>query len=690
MLDGFAPSIRCRLTNSFSANRSALSEEPMMRLNSQVLTLLVLLAAGFVSARAGETSSSDSRRPPAIAAAGVPPIPDELWETLSKYENVRSASFAGWSPDGEGILIQTRFGNSAQLHRVYEPGGRREQITFFEEPAGGTFIRKAQDGSLLVTLSRGGNENDQVYLLDRDEYETTLITDGKSRNLLGPFTHDGSKVIIHSNRRNGRDTDVYVADPRKPDSMSLLYEADSEFWTATDWSRDDSRLLMLRYVSANESYPAIFDVASRKLEMLPTASDDKASYDALTFSPDGKTVYMSTDARGEFSQLARLKLETGKYEWLSEDIKWDVADIEVEPESGLLAFSVNENGASRVFLLEGKNRRELRLPLGIVTGLEFSPDGKKLGFTLASPAAPAEAYSIDVAGENLTRWTYSEAGGLDPKSFVEPRRIKYKSFDKREIPAYYFAPRDASPKNRVPVVVEIHGGPESQYRPYFSPATQYFVTQMGMAVIAPNVRGSSGYGKTYLKLDNAENREDSVKDIGALLDWIKQQPELDSSRVAVIGGSYGGYMVLSSLLNYPDRIRAGVDMVGIANFITFLENTAPYRQDLRRAEYGDERDPEMRKVFERINPTSHADKIRSALLVAHGKNDPRVPFSEAQQIAERVRAQGRTVWTVYAENEGHGFGKKDNRDYLRAVIAMFLKEQLGVKRDAKAESQAKL
>lgn len=230
----------------------------------------------------------------------------------------------------------------------------------------------------------------------------------------------------------------------------------------------------------------------------------------------------------------------------------------------------------------------------------------------------------------------------------------------------------------MPVLISIHGGPEGQAQPYFGGTTQFYVNEMGIAVIFPNVRGSSGYGKTYLKLDNAELREDSVKDIGALLDWIATQEDLDSSRVAVTGGSYGGYMVLASLVHFGDRIKCGIDSVGIANFITFLEKTSPYRQDLRRAEYGDERDPKMRAIFERISPATSAEKIRSALLVVHGKNDPRVPFAEAQQIAEKVRAQKRPVWTVYAENEGHGFGKKENVDYLRAVEVMFLKQNFGL------------
>jgi dipeptidyl aminopeptidase/acylaminoacyl peptidase len=618
----------------------------------------------------------DPRRPAAIATQEVPVVPGEIFERLNQYSNIRGAEMQGWAPDGNGLLISTRFANSSQLHRVYTPGGRREQVTFFEEPVRGGFIPQAKDGSLLLSMSAGGNENYQIYLLDRGSFTTKLLTDGKSRNSLGAIRDNGKQMVISSNKRNGRDTDLYIADPRNPDSMEMIFETTGEFWYAADWSHDAKTLLLGRYVSINESYFALLDVATRERTDLTLPDGQVAAIGNLRFAPDGRSIYITTDARGEFNGLARYDMATKEYHWLTEDIDWDVSDLEVHPESGQVAFAVNEDGASRLYLLEGDTPRPLPLPLGIVSSIEFSPDGKQLGFTLSRPDAPADTYSLSLVDEQLTRWTFSEVGGLNPDSFIAPQRIQFKSFDERTIPAYYFKPRAASPANKAPVVISIHGGPESQYQPYFSGTSQYYVNDLGFAVIAPNVRGSAGYGKTYLKLDNAELREDSVKDIGALLDWIAQQPELDESRVAVVGGSYGGYMVLASLIHYGDRLKAGIDIVGIASFTTFLSNTAAYRQDLRRAEYGDETDPEMQAVFKRIDPTSNADKIRSALLVAHGVNDPRVPFSEAQQIAEKVRSKGRPVWTVYAENEGHGFGKKDNADYLRAAQVMFLKQHL--------------
>jgi dipeptidyl aminopeptidase/acylaminoacyl peptidase len=623
----------------------------------------------------------DPARPTAVRTENVPVVPQEMLARLQQYQSVRGASFAGWSPDGRGMLIRTRFGNAAQLHRVYGPGGRREQITFFEEPVSGRFLPAARDGAILYSLSSGGNEQNQIFLLDRVNFRSVLLTDGKSKYSLGPIRRDGSQMIVTSTERNGRDTDLLLADPRQANNRQMLWQTHGEYWSAADWSDDGRTVLMSRYVSANESYPALLDVPSRRKTDLPFPVPGQAAVGPMRLSADGQFVYLATDAGGEFRRLARFDLKTGQYKWLSDDIPWDVTDLEIDPRSNNVAFAVNENGASRLFLLspaaEGEVlRRELELPLSIVSDLEFSPDGGALGLTVSRPDAPPDVFSLDLAADALTRWTYSETGGLNPANFILPEQILYPAVDGKQIPAYYYRPRNASKQKPAGVVIMIHGGPEGQFQPYFAPVIQYYLNEMGLAVIAPNVRGSSGYGKTYLALDNGRKREDSVRDIGALLDWIEVREELDPSRVAVSGGSYGGYMVLASLVHFGDRLRAGIDTVGIANFITFLESTAAYRQDLRRVEYGDERDQATRDYLAKISPANRAEQIRSALLVVHGKNDPRVPVGEAVQIAAKVRAQGHPVWTVIAENEGHGFAKRDNATYVRAVEAMFLQEQL--------------
>lgn len=606
--------------------------------------------------------------PPAIKAENVPPIPAEILERLNQYQNVRGARFLDWHPDGRSILIRTRFANTLQLHRVQAPGGRREQVTFFKEPVEDAAY--APDGAVILQMARGGNENHQIYRLDLATGKSTLLTDGESKNGAGEFNRAGTKLLFTSNKRNKKDTDSYLLNPKKPDSPETLFEVTDEHVYPIAWNFDDAKILLLKYVSANESYPMILDVKSREKTPIPIPGGAKAAHDAMAFLPDG-SVLLSSDARGEFTELARVDGDMA-YAWLTEDIRWNVTDVRVSDQGDKVVFSVNEDGATAVYRLDPKTwkHERLKLPMGIVENVTFSPDGARLGLTLFRPDAPGDAYVYDLASDALERWTFSEVGGLNPETFVKPELIHVKSFDGLSIPAYVYRPRAKAGK--APVVIDIHGGPESQAQPYFGPLVQFWVNELGLAVVVPNVRGSSGYGKTYLTLDNGKKRMDSVKDIGAILDWIAAQPDLDASRVAVEGGSYGGFMVLASLVTYGDRIRCGVDSVGIANFVTFLENTEKYRVDLRRVEYGDERDPDMRKFLEEISPANNADKIKSALMIVHGKNDPRVPVGEAEQIAAKVPG----AWKIIAQNEGHGFAKKENNDYQTWAMTLFFKKHL--------------
>ena len=323
------------------------------------------------------------------------------------------------------------------------------------------------------------------------------------------------------------------------------------------------------------------------------------------------------------------------------------------------------------------------IPTGLAFGLTFSPDDSKLAMTLNTASTPSDSFVLDLGDSpldygELKRWTTSEVGGLNTSTFRTPELISYPTFDEvdsapRQIPAWIYKPVGNGP---FPVVVSIHGGPEGQSRPGFSSTYQMWMEKLGVAVVIPNVRGSAGYGKTYLSLDNGFKREDSVRDIGALLDWMETQPDLDSDRVAVFGGSYGGYMVLASSFHYSDRLKAAVDIVGISNFVTFLENTQDYRRDLRRVEYGDERDPEMRAYLENIAPMNHVDKIRHPMLIVQGENDPRVPVTESEQVVAALREQGQAVWYMNALNEGHGYRKKENRDIYQQATVLFLREHL--------------
>ena len=618
----------------------------------------------------------------------IPEIPAALLEQLNRYQNTRGAGLAGWTKDG-CLLISTRFAETAQAHRVCQPLGMREQLTFYPEPVAGMTPAPAnawRDG-FVFAKDRGGDEFSQLYWFDEATRSTTLLTDGKrSQNGGTTLSRDGGLMAYSSTSRNGTDRDVWLRNTRSGETK-LLVDAGGN-WSPMDFSPDGSRLLVMKYVSAAESYPGVVDVATGKLELFPV-DGGKASFGGFAFAPDGKAVYFISDEplRGkpqEFQTLRYHDAASGTLEVLSSRIAWDIEGFTLADDGRHLAYVSNEDGISKLHVLSLPSHNEIRLPalpIGVIGGIAFSPDGKRLAFSLNSATSPSDVHVIDLAAATLARWTQSEVGGLAASTFVAPTLVRYPTFDKvdgkqRTIPAFYYKPSKPSKTGKYPVVINIHGGPEGQSQPTFSSNAQYLANELGVAMLVPNVRGSTGYGKTFLSLDNAAKREDSVKDIGALLDWIAKQPELDASRVGVIGGSYGGYMVLSSLMHYSDRIRAGVDVVGISHFGTFLKNTESYRRDLRRAEYGDERDPAMARVFEQISPLNHAGRITSPLFVAQGRNDPRVPWTEAEQIVKAVRGNGQPVWYLLYADEGHGFAKKGNSDWFGAATILFWQQHL--------------
>lgn len=613
------------------------------------------------------------RRLGALQVRGVPDVPADLTERMQQYRNTRDAVFEGWL--GDSVVINTRFADTGQLHRVDRPLGARTQMTFFDEPVAEAAIAAAENPrGFIYVRDSGGSEFYQLFWYALADGTSTLLTDGRSRNTDVVWAADGRRFAYTTTARNGRDWDIRLQEPGGAARTAL--EAQGTGWIVEDFARDGERLLVLHYVSITESYLYQLSLSDGTLRLL-TDSARKVAIGHARYAPDGESVLLTSDAGAEFLRLYQLGLADGRLSVLTGDIPWDVEELVFSANGEYLAFTVNEGGYSQLYVWRWPSRARVALPAlpaGIVTELAFHPQGDRLGFSLSRPTAPTDVYSIDLAQLALTRWTQSEVGGLDPATFVEPELVSYQTFDAvdgapRRIPAFVYRPPGPGPH---PVYISIHGGPESQYRPYFSPALQYYVNDLGMAVVVPNVRGSSGYGKRYVKLDDAERRPDSVRDIGALLDWIVTQSDLDAERVAVSGGSYGGYMVLASLVHYSDRLAAGVERVGISNFVSFLSNTEAYRQDLRRAEYGDERDPAMRAVLERISPLNNVEHIGRPLLIAQGANDPRVPASESEQIYQALVRRGVPVWYLLALDEGHGFHKKANGDYAAAATVMFL------------------
>ena len=620
---------------------------------------------------------------------GIPRPDPEIAAHLQRYQQSRSATFLDWLPDG-GMLIATRFGDVEQVHRLAAPLGMREQLTYSSDPITVARAAPTAPSTRFVFLQdEGGDENSEVYYY-AGPGDVRQLTHGKFIHGNPLWSHDGKHVAFYGSDRDGASYDIYLADidstapaPTAPPPAPprLIVGGQQDTWYPLDWSVDDRKLLLWKYLSISESYLYIADIYTGTLTPVDD-SGHKVGISAAKFAPDGRGVYVVSDEDSEFQQLRYVDPVSHDVRKITQNIQWDVERFDVSSDGRYIAYVVNEDGRSRLTVLDTVQKLELSpagLPEGRIINVHFDRAGKRLAITAESSRSPADVYVFDVEHSKLERWTHSETGPVDPNTFVAAELVRYPTWDRvngkqRMLSAYVYRPRTAGP---YPVVIDIHGGPEAQSRAEWDPFTQYLVNELGYAVIAPNVRGSSGYGKTFLKLDNGVLREDAVRDIGSLLVWIGLQPVFDRDHVIVMGGSYGGYMALASLALYSDRLRGGVDTVGISNFVSFLSGTAPYRQDLRRSEYGDERDPKMRAFLERISPLNNASSIRKPLLVVQGLNDPRVPASESLQMVYRIRSNGGEVWYLAAKDEGHGFRKKVNRDVYLETVAQFLQRLAG-------------
>ncbi|MEM1131878.1 MAG: prolyl oligopeptidase family serine peptidase [Pseudomonadota bacterium] len=646
-----------------------------MRILNSAVSLAVLASAAVGAtayaqqAETEETSSSERVTRGNLVMEGIPDIPQEVSERLRQYQNVRGHGFQDWTEDG--ILISTRFGEVSQIHHVAAPLGARRQLTFYDEPIGGASVSPA-GGVFVFGKDTGGDEFYQGYLFDIASGKISQFTEPGSRNGGIIWSDDGSRAAWYRATDGEPDWDILMASPSDPASLKVVHEG-SGAMIPVDWSADGENIAVQQYVSSTKSRLFVLDLADGGFDEIN--ADEDTSYSGAELLANGDVLTVAP-RNGEFNNIIRIDGETGAITSYTDNINWDVSSWAVSPDEKTVAFTINENGLGTIKLLDlasGTISNGPDLPAGIAGGLVFNPDGSQIGFTFNGATSPADAWSFDLATKSLTRWTAAEVGGLNPETFVEPVNFTFPNADKMDIPAFIYRPTSDGPH---PVIISIHGGPEGQSRPGFSSTYQYWASELGAAVIVPNVRGSTGYGQSYQLMDNGLNRKRSVEDIGALLDWIEQQPDLDKDRVLVFGGSYGGYMVLASMIDYADRLAGGVDIVGISDFKTFLTNTKGYRRDLRRVEYGDERDPEIAAFFERISPLKNADKITKPLFIIQGANDPRVPASEAEQILSAVRGNGGEAWYLLAMDEGHGFRKKANRDFQREAETLFLKKVL--------------
>lgn len=636
---------------------------------------LAIIAALLCSTAvfAQESSAPVAAKPAALVADGIPAVPQDLVDLTRPYMEFRTASFSDWDPKSRSMLISTRFGNVAQLHTVAAPGMARRQISFEAEPLGGRYIPGTD--TVLVRKDRGGDEFFQLYTLK--DGRLTLLTDGKSRNELGAVSNDGKLVGFSSTRRNGADADLYVMDPMNPASSRMVAQVKGGGWGIIDFAPGSTMAVVGNYQSIEKTNMFSLDLASGVMTPIGDHSK-KIAYGGAQFAPNG-ALWTTSDENSDFQRLGTIDARTGKFTPRSPEARWDVEGFDIAPDGSFIAYVTNEAGMSRLKLLNpktGKVRVVEGLPKGTIGGFSIAPWGT-IGVTVSSARVPTDAFSVDPKTLKVTRWTMSETGGLDPSRNVESEFVEVKSFDGEPVSGFLYRPDPAKFPGKRPLIVNIHGGPESQSTPSFRGRANYLLNELGVAIFYPNVRGSTGFGKRFVSLDNGPfKREDSVKDIGAFLDRLQADPAIDAGRMAVAGGSYGGYMCYATAIRYGDRFKAADCIVAISNFVTFLENTQSYRRDLRRVEYGDERDPAQRAKLQEISPLTSVDKLRIPLLVVTGANDPRVPQSEADQIVAAVRAKGRTAWHLVGKNEGHGFAKKENIDYQFWTEVQFWKQNL--------------
>jgi dipeptidyl aminopeptidase/acylaminoacyl peptidase len=627
-----------------------------------------------------------------LVAQDIPPIPASLATQVARYSDFRGHAFVDWHPTRREMLVSHRRlgASTAQLFRVAGPLAEPEQLTDASDPVRDASYEPRDGHYVVFARASGGDEADKLYRLDLPGKQVTLLTDTPERHSIEGWLRHSSRLLTMSlplDRTAAGGSRAEIAqtlsliDPLQPAARVKLAELPGGGWGVGSVSWDDRQLVLTRYLSANESQLWLLDLASKQLtQLLPAPGDSaKAAYFAGEFTRDNRGVYLVSDRGGEFRELMLLTLADRRLTPMSTDIPWNVGGMTTDEAGGLVAARANVDGRNELRLYDAQRLKPLpgpRLPPGSVGSIRFHPRLAELEFSLNNSQGPSQVWSLNPATGATEQWTRAAAPpGVDTSTFTEQQIVRWPSFDGRTISGILNQP-PARFAGRRPVLIEIHGGPEGQATLGFIGRYNYFVNELGIAVIQPNVRGSAGYGKTFLSLDDGFRREDSVRDIGALLDWIAAQPGLDASRVMVSGGSYGGYMSLAVATHYSDRIAGSVDVVGISNFLTFLRHTESYRRDLRRVEYGDERDPAMRAFLQKISPLTNAGNITKPLFVVQGRNDPRVPYTEAEQMVAKVRASGAKVWYLRAENEGHGFARKENADFQFYATVLFLQRTL--------------
>jgi len=622
--------------------------------------------------------------PAAMRVDGAPPVPEKLATDLAPYGEFVPTHFIAWHPTEQDMLLSRRAGGVAQLFLLRDPLAIPQPLTRGKDPVRGAVWEPRKGSYIVFARDQGGDEATQIYRLDLKTLEERPLVTGPEQYSIGPWNQAQDRLLIigrpldRGGRREGALAEVWSVDPLWPETRQRILTLPGAHWRVVRWLDQEGRLIVNEALSASTSRLWTIDLATGRRQTIGEG-------ESATDGREGDAWIYRKRYDGDLAKLSRIDIRSGAREWITRDVEHEVDSWSVSPDGRRIAVLYNVDGKNVLRLLDQDLtvRATPPLPPGLVTGASWHRNGRDLALTIESAESPGEIYSLDVETRQLARWTRHPHMARTRKPLVEAELIRWTSFDGMQITGFIHRPpvipaiNASTVRGRRPVVIDIHGGPASQARPGFRGMVNYWINERGWAVIYPNVRGSTGFGRRFLDSDNGVRREDAVRDLGALLDWIATQPDLDPSRVAVIGASYGGYLALATAVRYGQRIAAVYSNAGISHFVSYLEGTESYRREIRRSEYGDERDPAMRRFLDSISPLTHAESIRAPLMVAHGRNDPRVPLAEAERIVRRARSNGTPVWYLLAEDEGHGFQKRANAEYQFALLTLFLDHHIG-------------
>ncbi|MBS1808816.1 MAG: S9 family peptidase [Acidobacteria bacterium] len=638
------------------------------------LTVFCWLWSSLFCLAQGTTSSEEIAPNPNLEVLGIPRIPASLAQQVKRYSGAYGLPLAGWDREKHVPLLKG-MSSVAWVSRVNAPGAAPQTWLYLRESNIYDFYWQPQGKYLVYNRDVNGNEAFQMYNYDIEKRTSILLTDGKARSTEPVWSRAGTQIVYSSSPPSNNGVNLNLVSPLDPKSNRLLVTSTGNYLKAADWSPDDASVVYCEFIANTHSRLWLIEMATGKTRLL-TPQDEVAYYSEPQFSADGKGIYVITDRDADMRRLVYLDLATKQCRYLMEDARWNVEEFRLSPNGKALAVVMNEAGLSRLSILDLENKRTKTItgiPNGIVSDLHWHSNSVDLAFNFKSSSAPNDVYSVDCNGGMVTQWARSTEAAAG--NIAAPEAIQWKSFDGKLITGFLARP-PASFRGKRPVIIDLHGGPTEQYRPTYGYEENFLINELGVVKIYPNVRGSSGFGKAFQALDDGLKREDAIKDVGALLDWIKAQPDLDADRVLVQGASYGGYLALSVAAQYSPRLRGVISDSGMTNLATFLARTEGWRRDIQRAEFGDERDAKMKAWLERIAPLHNAQQIKCPVFVVQGQNDPRVPVNEAESLVQALRQKKTPVWYLLGKNEGHGFADAANRDFQLYTSILFVQEYL--------------